>query len=67
MTNKHHGGKRLGSGRKTVNPNEPTKVVTIRFPLSQYEWLTRQSANVSEFIRDLVTKEQTNEQDIHTE
>jgi hypothetical protein len=58
---KQHGGKRQGSGRKHVAPQEPTVRVTVHLPKSQYIWLQQQSNNVSAYIRILIKKAQDHE------
>jgi len=51
-----HGGQRENAGRKTVSPDEPTKIVTVRLSQSQYEWLQSQG-NVSETLRRLISEQ----------
>lgn len=48
-----HGGARPGAGRKTIAPDEPTKVTTVRLPQSHYDRLAAQG-NVADAIRVLV-------------
>jgi hypothetical protein len=53
MSKSTHGGQRKNAGRKHVSPDEPTKIVTVRLPLSQYEWLQSQG-NISDTLRMLI-------------
>lgn len=64
---KQHGGWRPGSGRKTVDPQEETVRVTIRLPKSYVEWLQTKSSNISVYIREILGKEKSHDdQNLHS-
>ena len=56
-----HGGKRRGSGRKTISSAEKLKRVTVTLFQSQIEWLLSRRSEISSQIRQLIDKEKNNE------
>jgi len=58
MAKKQHGGKRAGSGRKPINPDDPTTIIAVTMPTGLVERLDavaeRHGWNRSEAVREAV-------------
>jgi ribosomal protein S16 len=59
-----HGGKRNGSGRKTISNAEKLKRVTVTLFQSQIEWLLSRGAELSTQIRQLIDMEKNKNENI---
>lgn len=53
MTDKQHGGKRQGAGRKPLPASERLQPTTVYLTQAQIEWI-RERGEVSEFLRQCV-------------